>query len=56
MGVMRFAVYPEGLLDAEADLPRAYISGFDGRVFASRFEVAGDVVDAPNWRPILSGL
>ena len=45
MGVMRFTVHPEGLLDAEADLPRAYISGFDGRVFASRFEVSGDVVD-----------
>lgn len=45
MGVMRFTVHPEGLLDAEADLPRAYISGFDGRVFASRFEVNGDHID-----------
>ena len=45
MGVMRFTVHPEGLLDAEADLPRAYTSGFDGRVFASRFEVDGNVVD-----------
>jgi len=45
MGVMRFTVHPEGLLDAQADLPRAYISGFDGRVFASRFEVDGDNVD-----------
>ncbi len=39
MGVMRFAVYPEGLLDAEADLPRAYISGFDGA--SLRFSVRG---------------
>jgi hypothetical protein len=45
MGVMRFTVNPEGLLDAEVDLPRAYISGFDGRVFASRFEIDGDNVD-----------
>lgn len=45
MGVMRFTVHPEGLLDTEADLPRAYISGFDGRVFASRFEVDGDNID-----------
>lgn len=45
MGVMRFTVHPEGLLDAEADLPRAYISGFDGRVFSSRFEVTGDVIE-----------
>lgn len=45
MGVMRFTVHPEGLLDADDDLPRAYISGFDGRVFASRFEIDGDNID-----------
>lgn len=51
MGVMRFTVHPEGLLDAEADLPRAYISGFDGRVFASRFEVDRAVVDFRKMNP-----
>lgn len=51
MGVMRFTVHPEGLLDAEADLPRAYISGFDGRVFASRFEIDGSVVDFRKMNP-----
>lgn len=51
MGVMRFTVHPEGLLDAETDLPRAYISGFDGRVFASRFEIDGSVVDFRKMNP-----
>lgn len=45
MGVMRFTVHPEGLLDTEIDLSRAHISGFDGRVFAARLEVDGDTIE-----------
>ena len=38
MGVMRFTVHPEGLLDPDADSGNAYVSGFDGRVFPARVE------------------
>ena len=38
MGVMRFTVHPEGLLDPDSDARRAYVSGFDGRVFPARIE------------------
>ncbi len=44
MGVMRFLVYPENLLEDWPELQRAYVSGFDGRVFPTRVEVEGNVV------------
>jgi hypothetical protein len=44
MGVMRFTVHPEGLLDPDSDARRAYVSGFDGRVFPARVEpTAGQI-------------
>ncbi len=44
MGVMRFVVYPENLLEDWPELDRAYVSGFDGRVFATRIEVEGNII------------
>jgi hypothetical protein len=44
MGVMRFAVYPETLLEEWPELQRAYVSGFDGRVFPTRVEVEGNII------------
>lgn len=38
MGVMRFTVHPEGLLDVTSEIPQAFVCGFDGRVFPSRIE------------------
>lgn len=45
MGVMRFTVHPEGLLDSKEDLSEAYVSGFDGRVFPSRVEFDGRTIE-----------
>lgn len=45
MGVMRFTVHPEGLLDSQQDLSQAYVSGFDGRVFPARFEFDGRTIE-----------
>lgn len=45
MGVMRFTVHPEGLLDSQQDLSQAYVSGFDGRVFPARFEFDGSTIE-----------
>jgi len=44
MGVMRFVVHPEKLLEDWPELHRAYVSGFDGRVFATRVEVDGNII------------
>lgn len=44
MGVMRFQIHPASLLEDWPELNRAYISGFDGRVFASRIELEGSVL------------
>ena len=44
MGVMRFMVYPESLLDDWPELQRAYVSGIDGRVYPTRIEVEGNVI------------
>ncbi|HUG92438.1 MAG TPA: endo-1,4-beta-xylanase [Planctomycetaceae bacterium] len=41
---MRFIIHPAELLDDWPELYRAYISGFDGRVFPTRVEVSGNVV------------
>ncbi len=44
MGVMRFVVYPKNLLEDWPELQRAYVSGFDGRVFPTRIEVEDNVI------------
>lgn len=44
MGVMRFEVHPANMLDEWPELHRAYISGFDGRVFPTRIEVEESVI------------
>jgi GH35 family endo-1,4-beta-xylanase len=40
---MRFTVHPAGLLDDHVQ--KAYVSGFDGRVFPSRVEAKGDTIE-----------
>ena len=42
MGVMRFDVHPQGMLEDWPDAFRAYIGGFDGRIFPTRIEVDKD--------------
>lgn len=42
---MRFTVPNEGLFDVESDVRRIYVSGYDGRVFPSRVEQHGDVIE-----------
>ena len=44
MGVMRFAVYPPELLDEWPEVYRAFISGFDERIFPTRIEVDDNVI------------
>lgn len=44
MGVMRFLVHAEELFDDWPEVHRAYVSGFDGRVFPTRVEIEGNVV------------
>ncbi len=45
MGVMRFEVQPEELLDEWPEVHQAYISGLDGRVYATRVEIDGNIVE-----------
>jgi hypothetical protein len=44
MGVMRFLVYPPELLDGWREVFDAYLSGADGRIFATQVELAGNVM------------
>ena len=44
MGVMRFLVYPEELLDAWPEIYGAYISGHEGRVFHTQVSLEGNVL------------
>ncbi len=44
MGVMRFVVYPPEMLDGWPEVYDAYLSGADGRVFATQIEVTGNVI------------
>lgn len=44
MGVMRFLVHPDGLLNEWPEAYRAYVSGPDGRVFPTRVEIDGHVL------------
>ncbi len=45
MGVMRFVVFPPEMLDGWPEVSDGYLSGADGRVFATQIEVAGNVVN-----------
>lgn len=45
MGVMRFVVQPEEMLDEWPEVHRAYISGLDGRVYPTRVELDGNIVE-----------
>jgi len=44
MGVMRFAVHPPELLNEWPEVYRAFISGFDERIFQTRIEVDDNVI------------
>ncbi|MBL8850040.1 MAG: endo-1,4-beta-xylanase, partial [Planctomycetaceae bacterium] len=44
MGLLRFLVYPEGLIGRWPEVHRAYISGFDGRIYPTRVEIADNVI------------
>jgi len=44
MGLLRFLVYPENLLRDWPEVHRAYISGFDGRIYPTRVELNENVV------------
>ena len=44
MGVMRFLIHPENLIENWPEVEDAYVCGFDGRVFPTRVEVNGNVV------------
>src|SRR5215210_2519479 len=44
MGLLRFLVLPEDLIGRWPELHRAYISGFDGRIYPTRVEVQENVV------------
>lgn len=44
MGLLRFLVYPEDLLARWPEVHRAYISGFDGRIYPTRVELQDNVV------------
>jgi hypothetical protein len=44
MGVMRFVVYPPEFVEHWPEAADAYISGADGRVFATQVEVSGNLI------------
>ena len=44
MGVIRFIFHPEQLTDGVSNLYRAYLSGFDNRVFPTRVEIDGNLM------------
>lgn len=44
MGLLRFLVYPEELMARWPEVHRAFISGFDGRIYPTRIELDGNVV------------
>lgn len=44
MGLMRFAVDPPELLEHWPEVQRGYLSGADGRIFATRIELADGIV------------
>jgi len=44
MGVMRFLIHPPSVVSDCPEIYRAYISGFDGRVFPTRVEIDGHLM------------
>jgi hypothetical protein len=44
MGVMRFLIHPPNVVDECPEIFRAYLSGWDGRVFPTRVEIDGQVM------------
>jgi hypothetical protein len=44
MGVMRFEFHPPDLLEGWPEIHRAFLRGFDGRVFSTRIEIDGNVM------------
>jgi len=44
MGVMRFRIHPANVIEECPEVFRAYICGFDGRVFPTRVEIDGGVM------------
>ncbi len=44
MGLIRFAVHPASLIDDWPELYRGYLTGADGRVFATRIEVEEEII------------
>lgn len=44
MGVMRFLIHPPSIVADCPDLYRAYVAGWDGRVFPTRVEIDGNVM------------
>lgn len=51
MGVMRFLIHPQRLLDDWDQCPPPYISGMDGRVFPTRVEQYGNVLECTRAHP-----
>ena len=45
MGSIRFAVYPATLLDDWPEVFAGYLTGADGRIFSTRIEISGNVVN-----------
>lgn len=44
MGVMRFRIHPADVVDECPEIYRAYLCGFDGRVFPTRVEIDGTMM------------
>jgi hypothetical protein len=44
MGVMRFLVHPPEAIRDSSELPQAYLSGLDGRIFPTKIEVEGNQI------------
>ncbi len=44
MGLIRFAVYPAGLLTDWTQVQRGYLTGMDGRVFPTQIEIDGNII------------
>jgi Glycosyl hydrolase family 10 len=44
MGVMRFLIHPPNVVDDCPEIFRAYLSGWDGRVFPTRVDIDGNVM------------
>lgn len=45
MGLMRFLIHPQELVDDWPELQSAYITGLDGRIYPTRVEVQGNLLN-----------